>query len=270
MRIALTAVVLLGAGTALAQPSPVGRTFHYERTNRDGSEPEQIYIHRAAEDRVVVYKMVERCTRSALVTATIDPETGEPKGFTAAQLKPGATSEPYASILADVPAKTLKGSIFSVHPPLPLTATLGTRPWHLYDFDLGTLAAAFQARPGSRVPMRFGMAMTWSDAKSGPQLLWLGDAEARFLRIERHMDRNTLRFDVSGPAFGEAGGGPLWVDPRDGHIVDVQWGRPNHDNYRDFRLRLVGEEPAGDAAWTALLTRHFEGCSSASVGTRTP
>ncbi|MDF7775683.1 hypothetical protein P1X14_10535 [Sphingomonas sp. AOB5] len=257
MRFALTASCLLMAGTATAQPSPVGRTFHYERTNRDGSEPEQIYMHRAAEDRVVVYKMVERCTRSALVTATIDPETGEATKLVAARLEPGAKSQAYAEMVFD-PAKKRIDATIAGNPPTKLALDVPMRPWHLYDYDLGTLAAAMQAQPGSRKSFGFGMALVWPGSPS--PLIWTGEATARFVGIERHLDRNTLRFDVSGPAFGDKGGGPLWVDARSGYIVDVQWGRPNHDNYRDFRLKLIGEEPAGDAAWTALLTRHFEGC----------
>jgi hypothetical protein len=97
--------------------------------------------------------MVERCTRAALVTATIDPKSGEASGLVAAQLKPGAESEPYASILLE-PGGVLRGSIFSIHPPLPLEAQVTVRPWHMYDFDLATLGAAFEARAGSRAPMR--------------------------------------------------------------------------------------------------------------------
>jgi hypothetical protein len=257
----------LGGGAAHAQDR-TGRTFHYERTNIAGTEPEQVYFHRAAPDRIAVYKMVEKCTRSALVTATIDPATGEASALVAAQLRPEAASEAYASIQLDPAASALRGSIFSVHPPLPLLAPVGTRPWHMYDFDLATLSAAFEARAGSRAPMRFGMAMVWADS-NGPRLLWLGGAEARFVAAERHLGHASLRFDVSGPAFGDRGGGPLWIDATGGHIVDVQWGRPNHDNYTDFRLRLIAEEPAGEAAWTALLKRHYEGCPP-SAGSSAP
>jgi hypothetical protein len=41
---ALAALVLAGG----AQAQSVGRTLHYERTNIDGSEPEQIWFHRSA------------------------------------------------------------------------------------------------------------------------------------------------------------------------------------------------------------------------------
>ena len=259
MRI-LAAALLLGASASAAQaqaPSPVGRTFHYERTNRDGTEPEQIYMHRAAADRVVVYKMVERCTRSALVTATVDPQTGEASRLVAARLMPGATSEAYAEMMFDPATRRIDAIVHAANPPLKLALSVPQRPWHLYDYDLGSLSVTLQAKPGSRADFGFGMALVWPGAT--PPLTWMGEAKARFVRAEPHLGRDTLRFEVSGSAFGE-GGGPLWVDATDGHIVDVQWGRPNHDNYTDFRLKLIAEEPPGEPAWTALLKRHYEGC----------
>lgn len=252
----------LGGGAASAQdlPTPIGRTYHYERSNRDGSEPEQIYIHRAAADRVQVYKMVERCTRSALVSATVDPHTGEASYLGAARLLPDAKSETYAEMRFDAATGRIDAVVHAANPPLKLALMVPQRPWHLYDYDLGSLSVKLQADPGSHEDFSFGMALVWPAAN--PPLTWMGEAKARFVATEQHLGRETLRFEVTGSAFGAEGGGPLWVDATLGFIVDVQWGRPNHDNYKDFRLKLVGEEPVGAAAWTALLKRHFEGCPS--------
>ena len=240
----------------LALADPTGQTLHFERSNRDGSEAEQIYFHRTAPDRIEVYKMVERCARAALVSARIDPETGAASSLEAAQLRPDAQRAAYGTLTDEggqiVTRLDMNGEKRESATPI------GSRPWHLYDYDLATLSAAFEARAGSRADMRFGMAVVWP--KEDRFVEWMGDATARFVRAEVHLGRETLRFEVSGPAFGDAGGGPLWVDAKRGHLVDVKWGRPNHDNYKDFRLRLVGEEPTGEAAWKALLKRHFEAC----------
>ncbi|RYD47995.1 MAG: hypothetical protein EOP60_16470 [Sphingomonadales bacterium] len=240
----------------LGASDPVGRTLHFERTNRDGSEPEQIYFHRAAPDRMEVYKMVRRCTRAALVSAVIDPKTGAASSLEAAQLRPDAQRAPYATLADEARGIVVRLEVDGA--PREFVTPIATRPWHLYDYDLATLSAAFEVRKGSRKPMRFGMAVVWP--KEDRFVEWMGDASAKFIRAETHLGRKTLRFEVSGTAFGAASGGPLWVEAKNGHLVDVQWGRPNHDNYIDFRLRLIGEEPAGDAEWTALLRRHFAGC----------
>lgn len=241
---------------ALLVADPVGQTLHFERSNRDGSEREHIYMHRAAADRIEVYKMVERCTRAAFVTATIDPKTGVASALEAAKLAPDAGKVAFGMLTDD--GANIATRLEVDGQTRQFTTRIEGRPWHLYDYDLATLSAAFETRAGSRKAMSFHLAVVWPQGDRFVE--WMGRADARFVRAETHLGRRTLRFEVSGPAFGMAGGGPLWVDARRGHLVDVQWGRPNHDNYRDFRLKLVGEEAQGEAAWKALLTRHYAGC----------
>lgn len=265
--ILMLAAAALPIGTAHAQDR-VGRTFHYERSNQDGTKPVQVYFHRAAPDRIEVYKMVRRCIRSVLVTATIDPATGAASQITGAELLPNARSAPYAT-LTDTGAQLVATVDLPPGAASRFTAPVEMRPWHEYDYDLATLSAAFEARAGSRADYRFGMVLFRQDpARPGELVHWLGDAIAHFTGSERHLGRDTLRFEVAGPALGPAGGGPLWIDATGGQVVDVQWARPNHDDYTDFRLRLIAEEPAGEAAWAALLRRHFEGCGSG--GTKAP
>ncbi|MES2988060.1 MAG: hypothetical protein V4808_09155 [Pseudomonadota bacterium] len=234
----------------------VGQTLHFERTNRDGSEPEQIYFHRGSRDRIEVYKMIERCSRAAFVTATIDPKTGAATVLEAAKLAPNAGKDAFGMLTDE--GGNITARLEMEGGPRSFTTKIEGRPWHLYDYDLATLSAAFEARKGSRKAMTFHLAVVWPDGDRFVE--WMGRADAKFVRAESHLGRQTLRFEVSGAAFGDAGGGPLWVDAKRGYLVDVQWGRPNHDNYKDFRLRLIGEEAKGEAAWKALLTRHFANC----------
>lgn len=233
-------------------------TWHYERSNADGSEAEQVYVHRAAPGRISVYKMRERCSGAALVTADIDPKTGEATRLIAGRLTPGATSRPIGEISFDPAAAQLAMTLTVDGRTTRMTAPVTTRPWHLYDYDLATLAMATRKRPGSRTPFGFGLALVWPDTPA-QMLQWLGPARATFVRTERHAGRRTFRFRVAGVAFGPAGGGPLWLDARDGTLVEARFGRPNHPGYRDFRLRLIDRFDGGPA-WTRLLERHFAGC----------
>lgn len=257
--VAMTALALCQAAPAAAQA--VGETLHYLRSNRDGSSPEHIYVHRPAATRLAVYKMVARCTRAALVTATIDPVTGQASRLEAAGLKPGARSERYGVMRYDAARRRIVADV-TMDAPVHAEVAVGTTPWHLYDYDLATLSVAGAAIVRARAArFGFGMALVWVDPERPKEFLrWIGAADARLVRPERHLGVQSLRYAVSGPAFGAAGGGPLWLDARRGNIVDVQWGRPNHAENADFRLRLIGREPAGARAWTALLRRHFAGC----------
>ncbi len=241
-----------------ASHSVVGRSWHYVRTNIAGGEDEQIYVHRAAADRIEVYKMRNRCARAALVTATIDPLTGVATGFEAATVEPEAGREPYAWLTVD--GNRLEARLGTGPDAQRSSATIEKTPWHDYDYDLATLSAALQLRAGSRAPFSFGMTMMWPDESGNWAIHWLGEANATFTAAEPHLGNDSLRFEVQGTAFGEAGGGPLWIDARSGTIVDAQWGRPNHHEYRDFRLRLIAQLPQGEAAWIALLRSHYEAC----------
>lgn len=245
---------------ALAAPLPagvVGETLHYVRSNADGSRPEQIYMHRAAADRIEVYKMVSRCTHAALVTATIDPVTGEASRLEAAGLLPNAGRQPYGEMRFDPATATIRATLTIDDRGVAASARVDARPWHLYDYDLATRAAAFRTAQPERTS--FGLALVWVEA--GKDVLrWLGRADAVRGQQERRGGRAVWRYEVGGPAFGTAGGGPMWIDRRDGTLVEARWKLPNHQGYRDFRLRLVGAEAPGAAAWTALLTRHFRGC----------
>lgn len=271
MRRLFAIAALAAVPAAHAQSDMVGSTLHYERTNIDGSDPEQIYFHRAAPDTIRVYKMVQRCTHSVVVTATLDPETGQVSKFVGSTLLPDAATTDYVWLRDDPSRDQLIGRIDMPGLQRDLSVALRMRPWHDYDYDLASLGVAFEARKGSRADMFFGMTMFWRDDADPDTLLhWIGVATARFARAERHLGRNTLRFEVSGSAFGAAGGGPLWIDARRGFIVDAQWGRPNHRGYKDFRLRLVGAEASGETAWTALLERHYEGCPPGSGDSSAP
>lgn len=237
-------------------PPPI--TWHYERSNADGSEAEQVYVHRPSPDRLAVYKMRGRCTGAALVTAEIDPATGEATTLVAGRLAPGGTQRTIGRIAFDPQTATIAMTLTMDGRTVTQQAQVGTRPWHLYDYDLATLAVATLARRNPRAGFAFGLALVWPETPER-MLQWLGRADARFVRAERHAGRRTLRFEVSGPAFAGTGGGPLWLDARDGTLVEAAWRRPNHPGYRDFRLRLKGRTQ-GAAAWSRLLERHYEGC----------
>ncbi|MCP6423662.1 hypothetical protein NL463_30580, partial [Klebsiella pneumoniae] len=52
------------------------------------------------------------------------------------------------------------------------------------------------------------------------------------------------------------GCGPMWLDRRDGTLIEASWRLPDHDGYRDVSQRFVAEETPGAKARRALLVRH--------------
>lgn len=238
---------------------PVGQTLSYVRSNIAGGEEEQVHMHRVSPSEIAVYKMRERCTSAALVTATIDPATGEASRLVAGRLARNAAQR--AVGILTFTGDRIDAELTTDDGTMRDSVAISARPWHLYDYDLATLAAATQAMRGPPADFSFGLALVWPGDDPARFLQWLGRADARYIGRERHEGRETLRYDVSGPAFGAEGGGPMWLDAAARYLVDVQWKRPNHPGYDDYRLRLTGATNEGAAGWTRRLTDHFTGCA---------
>jgi hypothetical protein len=251
---------LLAGGCAhAADAARGGPIYSYIRSNRDGSEAETIHVHLAGPGRVEVTKMRERCTNATFVTADI--AAGEAVRLTGGRLKLGAGHEDFAELA--LRGRTIEARLTAPDGELRQAVGVPDRPWHLYDFDLASLSAAPPPALRARRDFTFGVALVWLGENPAEFLRYLGRADARFVREETYGGRRALRYALGGPAFGGAMGGSIWFDAARGFVVGADLGRPNHAEYRDFRLRLTGVA-SGAKTWKRLLEAHFEGCASSS------
>jgi hypothetical protein len=254
-------MIALALALAAAQPvDRIGRIYTYVRSGRDGSEAEIVRVYRADRTHLEVSKMRNRCSNAAYVTATLDLERGYATRLGGGRLRPNAGREEFAVLTYDAAARRLRGHITPPGgSPIDLSIAVPDTPWHLFDFDLASLTIAQQYRPNPRASFSFGLPLIWPDGAPDNIFRYLGRADLRFVRAERHNGRRTLRFEAGGPAFGGQGG-PIWFDASQGHVVEAAWGIPNHSEYRDFALRLIGVSDGGPAEWRRLLSAHFDGC----------
>ncbi|HYJ53740.1 MAG TPA: hypothetical protein VEW04_11270 [Allosphingosinicella sp.] len=251
----IAAALLLAA----AQPADrIGRIYTYVRSDRDGAEAEIVRVYRLDRTHIEVSKMRERCTNAAYVTATLDLDHGYATRLGGGRLRPDAGRQEFAVLTYDPAARRLDARIALPSGPIEAHVAVPDTPWHLFDFDLASLTIAAQYRRDRRASMSFGLPLVWPD--DAPNFFrYLGRAELRFVREERHGGRRALRFDAGGPAFGDRGG-PIWFDAAEGHILEAAWAIPNHSEHRDFRLRLTSVSDGGAAEWRRLLSAHFEDC----------
>lgn len=259
MKAAGAALAILLGGCVHQPPAageaPVGRIYSYVRSNRDGSEAEIVRVYRARADRIEVIKTRERCTNAAFVTATLI--AGQAVRLTGGRLRPGAAHEDFAELVFR--RGSIEARVATPDGELRRSVAVADRPWHLYDFDLASLTAAPPKAVLARRDFSFGVALIWLGDDPADFLRYLGRADARFVREETHGGRRALRYALGGPAFEGAQGGPLWLDAREGFVVAAELGRPNHAEYRDFKLRLTGISESA-AEWKRLQEAHFEGC----------
>jgi hypothetical protein len=259
----LTAALVITSGPAEAAPDPVGRIQHYTRSNSDGSEAEHVSTYRSSATTISVYKMRERCTNAALVTAELDLARNRVAALVGGRLTRGGAQQAFAWLSHDADANTLTVSLEGPGgAALETTSLPGTAPWRLYDFDFADWNALMvPPTPGQDIAV--DMALIWPEpAEDGRMMRALGVAVARFVGSETHGGVLSLRYRMEGRAFAEDSGGDLWLDARDGTVVEARFGRPSHPGYADFRLVRTGES-RGETAWQALLADHWTGCPPA-------
>jgi hypothetical protein len=249
--------LLLAVGTTGPAAGQVGRTWHYTRSNDDGSRPEAVHVHVPAPGELAVMKAVERCTRAALVTARIDPASGQASELVGGQLGRDGRQQAFAWFKEDGTGQITARAALP-EGELRLATSVGTRPWHLYDFDLASLTLWLANRPDRRAGFRIGLPLLLIGPQ-GPNLSDLGALEGRFLADTHWMGRPALLFRLEGPALGGKAG-TLMLDAAAGHIIEARLPIPNHDGYRDFRLRLAGIDD-GAEAWTQTLAAHWRCCT---------
>lgn len=259
----LTAAALVTAAPAPAAPDSVGRIQHYTRSNSDGSEAEHVSIFRASPTVIAVYKMRERCTNAALVTAELDLARNRVASLVGGRLTRDGTQQAFAWLAHDAEVNSLTVSLEGPGgSPLETASLSGAAPWRLYDFDFADWNA-LSGRPAPGQDITVDMALIWPEpAEDGRMMRTLGPAVARFIGPETHNDVAVLRYRMEGPAFIDGSGGDLWLNAEDGTVVEARFGRPNHPGYDDFRLVLTGEDH-GEAAWRARLADHWRDCPAA-------
>jgi len=248
--LALTACV--SAPDPASSPT-VGRLYYYVRSNHDGSLAEQIYIYRASETRLEVGKMVTRCTNAAFVTAELDLARNQPSELTGGRLGRDLAQQAFAWLTYDPATRRLHARV----PPagIDTDVAVGGEPWLLYDFDLSELTALNAGRAPAREDFRFAVALIWPEEGAASPFRNLGWANARFAAAEHHLNRDTLRFEVSGGLNGL-----LWLDAREGHVLEARFAEPNHMDYENFRLVLQTVENDGAESWRAARAAHWENC----------
>lgn len=252
-RLLFAAFALSACATAPEPASPVGRLYHYVRSNQGGSEAEQIYQYRASATRVEVGKMVSRCTNAAFVTAELDPSTNIPRELVGGRIGRDLNQEPFAWLTYDTAAHQLHARIPQAG--IDTRVDVDGEPWIIYDFDLSEFNALHAGRPAPRETFRFAVALIWPEEGAASPFRNLGWTEARFAATERHLNRDSVRYDVSGGLNGQ-----LWLDAREGHVLEARFAEPNHLEYQTFRLVLQSVENDGAESWREARAAHWRDC----------
>lgn len=242
----------------------VGRIYYYERSNTDGSMDERITIFRRSATHIEVYKENGLCRNASVVRAELDLETLSAHTITGGQLQPNAEIMDFAFLEMNEAGDQL--DLLVRLPDMVITneANIDNDHWVLFDFDFASFTVGVPHLDNPRDGFDFGMSLVWADPSVADPLFWMGDLDADHIGAGERLGFAADEYRLTGSALDHelaiGDEGRLWLDAEEGHLVDIIVPAPSHPGYTDYRLRLLSVSDGGEAEWTALLTRHFEGC----------
>ena len=258
MRLLVVFALLLAPHQVVAQVSafrydaarvPVGAVLHYLKTNIDGSHPEHIVQYVAGPDRLEVFKFQAPGMRAALVTAFMDWEL-----FSAIRLESRQVFRDSAPLIAtlayDRKAKDVGVTVFGRSERVPIAAL----PFHVYNFDLGSLNLAFAhlRNPTSG----FTVELADPTYKDAPMFQDRGSVEVRYLEDGIRDEQPVRVYRIDGPGLDQKGG-TLWVRKEDGLFQDAEIALPDNPSWQTFKLRLEKRESMTPAQWEHFRRNHF-------------
>lgn len=224
----------------------VGRVYHYEKSNVDGSRKSHVDLYVASETRIESFKWHEGGSEATLVVADMNWKTMSVARFETTKLFSGGTSTLVAELKESADGKELVGKVGGGS----FRAKIEQRPWHTYDFDLASLNVALRFLEDPEATVTMGMMDIVRTAtrqvfrhKGGVELWYEGDEERGGVACRR--------YGIDGPGLEDRGGN-VWVRKTDDPvIVDYEIDLPDEPGMTSGKMWLLGETQLTPDAWTA-------------------
>jgi hypothetical protein len=227
---------------------PVGRVFHYLKSNRDGTHPGLIALYVAAQDRIEAFKYDSGGSQATLVVGFLDWEAMTVRRLEAYGVRRGEPDQPRAWLDSDWKA----GGVRVFYAPDSLVR-IARWPWHSYDFDFASLNLVL---PHLRQPegrLEFGRADIVR-VGDGAEFRDLGALALEYEGRETRQGVAVRRYRLDGPGI-ENTTGLIWAAVEQGHIVEFELPIPDEPGYTDGRLRLLRVETLTPEGWHAWRRR---------------
>lgn len=228
---------------------PLGMVYHYLKTNIDGTHPEHIVQYVAAHDRMEVYKFQAPATRAALVTAWVDWELFSATRLESRQVWKDSTRL-IATLVYDRAAREVAVDVFGRAERTAIPRV----PFHVYNFDLGSLNMALPHLVNPRAT--FTVELADPTYQEQPIFRHRGAVEVRYLEDAERDGQACRAYRIDGPGL-EGKGGTLWVRKDDGFAQDIEIALPDNPSWTSFKLRLERRERMTPAEWEAFRLAHI-------------
>ena len=261
--ISLLLVCFAAAGGAAAQTADfafrpgrvaVGTVYHYVKTNVDGTQPENISLYIAGENRIESLKYHEKGERAGLVIAEMDWAAFLPKKLESWQVLSQSERKLFATLTFNPAEKAVEVSIPAMRPK-PEMAPIGRLPFHLYNFDLASLNVSFPHLADPKGAFTVGIADP-TFKQDGPMFAYRGDLRVVYERDEVRGGVKCRKYSAAGSGIG-GGKGTIWVNKKLGHIEDMEFDVANNPDWKTFKLKLRRIEKMNGEAWQRFIASQF-------------
>lgn len=233
---------------------PVGKVYHYLKTNVDGTQPEHVSIRVAAPDRIESYKFHPGESPAALVLAEMDWSVFSVRRIDSWQIWSDGRRKLAATLTALDGGKSVRVELPQLGKPAE-TVEIGRLPWHVYNFDLASLGFAF---PHLIDPKgRFTIGIADPTFGEGPAFLYRGEAEVAYEREETRAGVPCRKYRIDGLGLLHRGGF-LWVNQAEGHVEDMEIDLPDNPAWKSFKFKLTSVETLDQAAWESFQKRQIQ------------
>lgn len=242
---------LAGVGTALGQasafdPDPArgpreGSTWHFIKSNRDGSKPWSLVMHVVAPQQIEVIKS-SGSTSYVEVHALVDLERALPTHLQQWNLRCGERQPTNTVLVRPMPEG---GTQFELRPAGGAPRHFAAGPAaHVWGFDLGAFAL-IAPRLRHRAAFQLGLVdLNQPDGSGG-----FKQAPLRFVPVETETlgAQPALRYRLESPLF-DGKQGDVWLSP-DGELLKAEHELLTSRDWRDWKLERVRSEHLPRAEW---------------------
>ena len=219
---------------------PVGRVYHYRKSNIDGTHASRVDLYMSSEKRIEAFKYSAGSSEGTLVIADMDWKTFSVGHFETAKVH--ANGERAFVGELNVKGDTLHGKFGGGSFKLEVEQF----PWHNYDFDFASLNVTFRHLADPEGVVWFGII---DRPVGGAGLANRGMVELAYLGEEEREKQLCRHYWIDGPGLYERGG-DIWVRKGDDPvIVDYEIDLPDERPYKSGKMTLLGTEEMSAEAW---------------------
>lgn len=239
------------------QPSKAasGVVYHYDKTEKDGTNVEHISVYAANPNHLEVFKFHdEPGSRAGLVIATLDYTS-----FHASRLESwgvtGADEKALTATMEFTNGSKAAKITFAGSADEPELTEIKFIPFHIYNFDLTSLNFMMRHLVDPKGSFKIGVADP-NFKEEGPLFLYRGEVTVAYAGDETHNGADCRKYTINGAGV-ENRGGFIWVRKDGEFFEEVLMDLPDNPNWQSFRLSFKKKETMNAQGWQQFMKAHF-------------